>query len=163
MNFNQLFSPQTVCIEDGARSKTAVFYKVSVLINQINPNLDTAVLFDAYWQRERLGSTGVGHGVLVPHIRSSDTTYASACFIKLNHPVYFASLDKQPVDLVVGLVLPNDQNEENLLILKHLVEPLNQPLFRSRCRSAKNNPDLYRVIKEQYSPKKAIQPSLMMD
>lgn len=146
MNFRDLFHKNCVCVDNNAQSKTAVFYKISQLLSHSHSNLTTDELFTAFWQRESLGSTGIGHGVIIPHIRSADISKAHACFIKLDHPVYFGGDDKQPVDLVVGLVLPQDSNKQHLEILKAIIKPLSNAAFRTACRQANHNQSLYSLL-----------------
>lgn len=146
MYFRDLFHKSCVCIDDNAQSKTALFYKISQLLSHPHSNLTSDELFDALWQRESLGSTGIGHGVIVPHIRSANVSKACACFIKLNHPVYFGGDDKQPIDLVAGLVRPQDSNKQHLEILKAIIKPLSNAAFRAACRQANDNKTLYSLL-----------------
>lgn len=136
MHFCDFFTLDNVSVDETAESKTAVLLAVSHLLSRNNPTLEAEKLFDTFWERESLGSTTIGRGILLPHIRSEHITKTSACFIKLVHPVDFDALDKQPIDLVIGLVTPEAQTDHHLQVLSTIVRQCNQPKFRQACRQA---------------------------
>ena len=148
MPFNDFLSPVSICIDTTARSKTAVFLKVSKLLCQINPQLDVETLFDAYWKRETLGSTAIGHGILIPHIRTNAINKISGCLLKLQHPVDFGADDKQPVDIVLGLVVASDQVNEHLQTLARIIKQFNNPQFIYNCRHAPDHTELCKLFIE---------------
>ncbi len=95
------------------------------------PEIDTLTdmeILDALISRERLGSTGLGHGVALPHSRLCNISEPIAAFVTLQAGVDFESADGQPVDLAVGLLVPEKCNDEHLKILAKL-EYLNQFLY----------------------------------
>lgn len=142
MPFRDFISTNCICIDSSARSKTAVLLKVSQLLSQNQPKLDIDALFDAYWKRECLGSTTIGHGILIPHIRSTAIDNISGCLIKLQNPVDFGAEDKQPVDLVLGLVVGATKINEHLQILSKIIKQFSSPSFRNACRKATNQTEL---------------------
>ena len=146
MPFRELLDQQSVCIDDTSQSKTAVLLKVSQLLCIENPQLTVEQLFDAYWRRESLGSTAIGHGILIPHIRTALLSQTKACFLKLKHPVDFGAEDKQPIDLVFGLIVPEDQPNEHLKTLKEIIRSFSQSDFRIACRQTDNNDALYELL-----------------
>ncbi|MDP1602822.1 MAG: PTS sugar transporter subunit IIA [Legionella sp.] len=146
MQFSQLFTPGNVFIDAFSQSKTAVFHRISELLSANTPTLKLQDLFDAYWKRENLGSTAIGYGIIIPHIRTPLLKYPKACFIKLRHPVEFGAEDKQPADLVIGLASPQNQAELHLIILNNLLERFSQPSFRKMCRSMNTSESLYALL-----------------
>lgn len=146
MQLRHIIHLNSVCIDPVAINKTAVFLKVSQLLSQTSNCLDKQALFDAYCQRERLGSTAIGQGISIPHIRSSQVTRAKACVIRLLHPVDFNAEDKQLVDLVIGLVVPQKLNQQHLQLLSDIVKQFGEPLFRETCRQADTQEDFYRLL-----------------
>ncbi|WP_133126726.1 PTS sugar transporter subunit IIA [Legionella nagasakiensis] len=146
MQFCELFSPNGISIDSTAQSKTAVLLKLSQILSQYDPELKTEVLFDAYWKRESLGSTTIGNGVIIPHIRSETIHQTYGCFLKLLNPVDFGATDKQPIDLVLGLVVPQNQNDQHLQILGHIIKHFSIPEFRDACRKAKSSDALYSLL-----------------
>lgn len=146
MQLYQLISKNHVVIDSSSHSKTAVLLKISQLLSEENQLLKAQDLFDAYWKRESLGSTTVGHGVMIPHIRCSSLQQTRACFVRLLHPVDFGAVDKQPVDLVIGLLVPENQPEQHLKMLSSIIKQVSCPEFRKAARHAACRSDLYSVL-----------------
>ncbi len=97
---------------------------------------DAAAIADSLRQRERLGSTAIGHGVAIPHGRSRDYAQARAAFLRLDTPVDFGAADGQPVDLVFAMVVPEHFTQEHLQWLAELAERFAEPALRDALRSA---------------------------
>lgn len=151
MPFEQLLSLDRILIDCPAQSKTAVFLKISQIFSQIDAQLSASSLFDAYWNRECLGSTAIGHGVLIPHIRTQITRQTFGCFIKLKHPVDFGAEDRQPIDLILGLLVPENRLNQHLDTLAALVRHFKNPSFRQACRHAEDPNALYSFLVSQSS------------
>jgi len=88
--------------------------------------------------REALGSTGVGHGVAVPHARLPGLTRMHGVFVRLDQPVDFGSVDEQPVDLIFALLAPDDHPAEHLRALARVSRALRQAELREQLRQAKS-------------------------
>lgn len=146
MQLGQLITPQCVYIDQHSKSKTAVFHTLCQLFTNALPELDVDVLFEAYWERENLGSTAIGHGIIIPHVRTAAITSPKACFIKLLHPVDFGAKDKQPADLVIGLIVPNNQETQHLTLLSTIIKQFSESGFRKACRKSNNTESLYTLL-----------------
>lgn len=105
-----------------------------------------AGIYDTLCGRERLGSTGLGHGVAIPHARSARAKVAAGAFVRLSEPVDFGAPDGQPVDLVFALVLPEHFAQQHLLLLAGLAEMFGDAGFRDRLRAAKDTPSLIALL-----------------
>lgn len=95
--------------------------------------------------RERLGSTGVGHGVAVPHARLKGLQRLHGVFVQLDEPVDFGAVDEQPVDLIFALLAPAEHPAEHLRALAKVSRALRQADLREQLRQAKN-PDAVRAL-----------------
>ncbi|MBA3537449.1 MAG: PTS sugar transporter subunit IIA [Tatlockia sp.] len=146
MLLSHLIKFNTVYFDSVSQSKTAVLHKISQLLSQQHSELDYQELFDAYWKRECLGSTAIGQGITIPHIRSAKLAKPSAAVVKLLNPVDFGAVDKQPVDLIIGIVVPLTQVNEHLNILATIVNRFSQPLFRDACRRVSDKESLYSLL-----------------
>lgn len=146
MQLCQVIHPHCVHIDASSQSKTAMLLKISQLLNYVYPELDIQELFDAYWKRESLGSTAIGQGVAIPHIRSTKITTPKACLIRLLNPIDFGAEDKQPVDLAIGLIVPQEQTNQHLQLLNAIVTQFNQASFRRLCRQTTCSESLYELI-----------------
>ncbi|MFC7300672.1 PTS sugar transporter subunit IIA [Cognatiluteimonas weifangensis] len=87
-------------------------------------------------QRERLGSTAIGHGVAIPHGRSDAFEEVRAAFLRLRQPVDFGAGDGVPVDLVFAMAVPEHFTQQHLQLLSELAERFADPGFRSALRQA---------------------------
>jgi PTS system nitrogen regulatory IIA component len=96
----------------------------------------TALVADCLRQRERLGSTAIGHGVAIPHGRSNAFEEVRAAFLRLQHPVDFDAGDGVPVDLVFAMAVPEHFTQQHLQLLSELAERFAEPAFRTALRQA---------------------------
>ncbi len=149
VSFNFLNSKH-VMIDMTARSKKAVFLNISHLLSRQHEILNEKHLFDAYWERERLGSTTIGHGVMIPHIRLDQLESPYGCFLRLQNPLDFDAEDKQPVDLVFGLVVPAHKADIHLKTLAKIVKEFSDASLRDDCRTASDNEALFHTLQMRF-------------
>jgi len=97
---------------------------------------DAAVIREALAARERLGSTGLGHGVAIPHGRSAAIGEARAAFVRLAQPIEFGADDHQPVDLVAALIVPAHFTDQHLKLLAELAELFSDTALTTALREA---------------------------
>jgi len=95
-------------------------------------------IFESLLSRERLGSTGIGEGIAIPHCRLRQCSEAMGILLRLNEPVDFDAIDQQPVDLVFALLVPEEATEEHLQILAVLAKNFSDAGYREALR---NSPD----------------------
>lgn len=103
-------------------------------------------VFDSLCGREKLGSTGLGHGVAIPHGRTGALPGAVGAFIKLSEPIDFNAIDDKPVDLIFALAVPEHFNNQHLLLLSQLAEMFSDAGFSARLRAAKDNASLFALL-----------------
>ncbi len=127
------------------RSRKRVLEAISNLLCEGNEQLSDRLLFDELLARERLGSTGLGGGVAIPHCRIS-CDEISAAFLKLEQPIDYDAPDGQPVDLLFALVVPPDENHAHLEVLANLARIFGEPDNRSRLRRTNSSAELYEVL-----------------
>lgn len=104
------------------------------------------LMFDSLCQRERLGSTALGHGVAIPHGRSPGLTAATGAFVRLAEPVDFGAPDGEPVDLLFALAVPEHFTQQHLVLLSQLAEMFSDAGFRQRLREAPDAEVLFRLV-----------------
>lgn len=134
----------TVTCPDIHSKKRALEY-LSELICQQQADLDCETLFTSFLERERLGSTAIGNGVAIPHIRSDQLTQPIAALLHLPEGVNFADDGQQAVDLIIGLVVPNDDPQQHLNALADIAKQFKNPDFRSQLRLATDNQSLHNI------------------
>ncbi len=105
-------------------------------------------IYDSLCARERLGSTALEHGVAIPHGRISGLNTPAGAFLKLTDPLHFNDSDRQPIDLVFALVVPEHFTQQHLLLLSQLAEMFSDTAFCARLRSTQDSATLYGVLAE---------------
>ena len=116
--------------------------------------LDAGVVLDALIERENAGSTGVGHGVAVPHARLEGLSRMRGVFVRLDQPVDFEAVDEQPVDLIFALFAPQNASSEHLRALARVSRVLRQGDLRDRLRQSRT-PDAVHALLVQEIPSAA--------
>jgi len=112
-------------------------------------------VFAALQARENLGTTGVGRGVAIPHARFESITRIVGLFTRLEKPVAFDALDKQPVDLVFTLLAPTADNPEHLKALALVSRTLRQEAICAKLRANTDAQTLYSILAEDSASKAA--------
>lgn len=122
MNITNLLTPERVVVCDDIASKKRLLEHLGELLESSSPALSRQTIFDALVNREKLGSTGLGKGVAIPHGRMANLDRPVCAFIRVKHPVDFDAADGQPVDLVFSLLVPEESTEEHLQVLSAIAE-----------------------------------------
>jgi len=152
MAFETLFNPQCVAIDLHAGSKKQLLGELTQLAKLCPAVAETALtprdLLSAVMERERLGTTGIGSGVAIPHARIEGLTQMSAAFARLETPIEYEAVDDRPVDLVVMLLAPEDAGAEHLRALARVSRLLRREEIRARLRAAPSAESLYSLLSE---------------
>jgi len=122
MNITDLLSPERVACCSDVGSKKRLLEHICKLLADSAPELSEIDIFAALLSREKLGSTGLGMGVAIPHGRLEDLDQPLCAFVKLDTAVDFDSSDGEPVDLIFALLVPIDSTEEHLQVLSTIAE-----------------------------------------
>ena len=145
MHLLDLLSPGRVVAPGPIPGKKRLLEKAAALLSEGNAEVERAV-FDSLVGRERLGSTGLGHGVAIPHGRSPKVGTAVGSFLRLSEPVDFGAPDGEPVDLVFALVVPEHFSSQHLMLLSQLAEMFGDADFRASLRSARDAAALHALL-----------------
>jgi len=129
-----------------ASSKKRALEKLSELLVQGDENLAVNDVLDSLFARERLGSTGIGYGMAIPHARLDGLDHVVAAFMRLQSGVDFDSADGEPVDLLLALAVPKDASDEHLQLLAEVATAFSQPTLRDQLRKAQTADDVYRLL-----------------
>lgn len=135
MALADLIPSDGVALDLGASSRKQVLQSLADLAAR-ETGLNARTIFDAVLQRERLGSTGVGQGVAIPHARLAGIPAVAGFFARLKTPIDFDSIDGRPADLVFMLLAPEDAGAEHLKALARVSRLLRREDIRQRLRAA---------------------------
>jgi len=138
--------PLTRVIADlDVASKKRVFERVGLLYEN-TLGLPTSLVYDSLFARERLGSTGLGHGVAVPHGRVKGLKEAAAAFVRTRQPIAFEAPDGNPVSLIFILLVPEKATDLHLQILSELAEMFSDRELRHNLAVAPDAEAIHRSI-----------------
>lgn len=130
-----LLSVEQVVLDLDASSKKRVFEQAGILFEN-RLGIARSVIFDSLFAREKLGSTGLGQGVAIPHGRIKGLKQAAGAFLRLAVPVPFDSPDGRPVSLLFVLLVPEQATEQHLQILSELAQRFSDRNFREALSNA---------------------------
>lgn len=146
MKFTELLSPENVINNAHAGSKKSVLELISKLIAQNLTNIKYEQIFESLISREKLGSTGIGLGVAIPHGHIKTLPKPIAVFVRLQDAIDFEANDNQPVDLFFALLVPEQDEGKYLETLSEIAERFSHEEFRKRLHKAKDDRELYETL-----------------
>ncbi|MBI3283796.1 MAG: PTS sugar transporter subunit IIA [Burkholderiales bacterium] len=126
-------------------SKKRAFEQAGLLFEN-NCSIARSTVSDNLFARERLGSTGLGHGVAIPHGRIKGLKAPIAAVIRLAEPIPFESPDGQPVSLLIFLLMPDNVTQQHLEILSEIAEMLSNESFRNELNTETSEAAIYHKI-----------------
>lgn len=146
MHLIDLLAPARVVAGATVTSKKRLLEMLSgLLADEAGMEAERRV-FDSLCAREKLGSTGLGHGVAIPHGRTAALPGAVGAFLRLSEPIDFNALDGKPVDLVFALAVPEHFSSQHLLLLSQLAEMFSDAAFCAQLRDAPDSATLYALL-----------------
>ena len=146
MQLEQLIKPDGVLCNATARSKKHCLEILSELLVRPYPEIPSDRIFRCLNDRERLGCTGLDRGAAFPHCRVADIQESNAALIKLSEPVDFDAADGEPVDLVFGMMVPSELDDNHYADIKMVTRVMADEGLRSRLRSMNSTSDLYDAL-----------------
>jgi PTS system nitrogen regulatory IIA component len=150
VTMRELVSPKAVAAALPSASKKDVLQNIAVAA-AAQFGIDAQAVFDVLWERERLGTTGVGQGIAIPHGRVAGLDKVCGFFARLAQPVAFESIDDKPVDLVFLILAPEAAGADHLHALATVSRLLREPKLCEQLRGAKDEAALYRILTETSS------------
>lgn len=154
MTLSQLLTVEAVRVVSAVSSKKRLFNTLSEAAAQVY-GLRSDAVCSALMERESLGPTGVGQGVALPHARLDDIDRVKGLFIRLERPLDFGAVDRQPVDLVFGLFAPTDAGVEHLKALANVSRTLRNPELCATLRANDDPLTLHAILTERSSSRAA--------
>jgi nitrogen PTS system EIIA component len=148
MRLTDLLRPEAVLASLRANSKKQVLQELSEKAAHIS-RLPARQIFDAVLQRERLGSTGIGNGIAIPHAKLAKCPSIIGVFARLEKPIDFEAIDAAPVDLVFLLVAPESAGADHLKALARIARVLRDPAITAKLRAIQDPAALYAVLTQE--------------
>jgi nitrogen PTS system EIIA component len=146
MNIGEIISTDRVLVQNDITSKKRALEVISQTLAAGAPELSADDILSSLTAREKLGSTGLGGGVAIPHGRMRGIENSVGAFLRIGAGVDYEASDGQKVDLVFGLLVPQNCNEEHLKILAHLAEMFLDDAFCAKARATANPQQLHALL-----------------
>jgi PTS system nitrogen regulatory IIA component len=154
MNIGELLDRTAISARVSATNKKKALAVIAEIAAR-NFGLEPAEVLEALTEREAAGSTGVGHGVAVPHARLEGLQRMRGVFVRLEQPVEFESVDDQPVDLLFALFAPKNAGAEHLRALAKVSRVLRQGDLREQLRKARSADAVHALLVQDMSARPA--------
>ena len=146
MNIANLLTPQLICCGATVTSKKRSLELLAELLAGTEEEPSARTVFESLIGRERLGSTGLGKGVALPHARVTGFAQPVAALVTLESPIDFDALDRQPVDLLFALAVPEHSTDEHLRILATLAEMFSDRSFCDSLRASRSADEAFELL-----------------
>ena len=146
MDITTLLSPECATIAAPGLSKKRALEMISQLAGEHHGSLNPQQLFESLLARERMGSTGIGKGIALPHGRLANIDRPIAVFIKCDEAIPFDAIDGKPVDLLFALFVPEDAVQEHLATLAAMAKTLQDKETCRALRKCSNDSELYALV-----------------
>lgn len=147
MELSKLLMPGAVRFIGQLTGKKRLFQELGEISAQAY-GLNASVATDGLQERESLGATGVGHGIALPHARLDDLDRIVAVFLRMEKPLDYDSVDRQPVDLIVGLFAPKESGVEHLKALALVSRTMRDPGVCAKLRANTDPAKLHAILTE---------------
>jgi PTS system nitrogen regulatory IIA component len=146
MNISEILSPDSVFPDMDCHSKKDTLDTLAKTIARSDNSISQTEVFDCLIARERLGSTGLGKGIAIPHGRLKNGKKTLAAFIQLETAIDYDAVDKEPVDLLFALIVPEDSTEEHLQTLAKLAEMFSDTTTLNKLRQSSSSTEMYSIL-----------------
>ena len=143
----KLLPASNVVIDLDVSSKKRVFEQVGLLFEN-NQSIARSQVFDSLFAREKLGSTGLGQGIAIPHGRIKELKDAVGAVVRMRQPIHFDAPDAQNVSIIFVLLVPDRATDMHLQILSELAQMFSEKPFREQLLAAPSAAELHRLITE---------------
>jgi len=145
MDLSDLLEPNAILYALKASSKKQVLQALAEKASALT-DIGEREIFDTLLQRERLGSTGVGNGIAIPHAKLRSIRHIVGMFARLDTPVDFESIDDQPVDIVFLLLAPENAGADHLKALSRIARLLRDPDIVAKLRATRDAQAIYALL-----------------
>lgn len=154
MDISTLLVPASVRVVGQFTSKKRLFQELGEIAAQAH-GMQAALVVDGLQERESLGPTGVGHGIALPHARLEDLSRIAGVFVRLEKPLDYDSVDRQPVDLIFCLLAPKDSGVDHLKALALVSRTMRDQGVVSKLRANTDPAKLHAILTEAKAPQAA--------
>ena len=143
IRIEEILTPERTLLNAPVSSKKKLLEYLAAFIANLLPESASGDIFERLLTRERLGSTGIGEGVAIPHCRLPHCEAPFGILLKLDEAIDFDAMDHRPIDLIFALVVPEEADSQHLQVLATLAKNFSDSEFREALRNAPDAQQLY--------------------
>lgn len=151
MNLMDILEPDCIIAPLATSEKQDVINELIDKLGELGRVGDLDSLKEAVWSREQTRTTGIGHGLAIPHGKCSSLKQQALAIGKPAQPIDFEAIDTQPVQLVVLLASPPDKTKDHIEALAHISRMMNDSAFRADIYAANSAEEIYELIRNRVS------------
>ena len=145
MKISDIMSIDSILLSVKAKNKRQLLEEVAHFAAE-KINIDERTIFDAIWERENLGSTGLGNGVALPHGRLAELNKVYVFFVKLTSAIDFDAIDNKPIDIMFMLLSPESSGADHLTALAKISRVLKDNTLIEKLRKATGAEEIYALL-----------------
>ncbi|MDP5056393.1 MAG: PTS IIA-like nitrogen regulatory protein PtsN [Marinomonas hwangdonensis] len=145
MSLKSLLKPELVLAKQDIVSKKRVLENIASAVSD-RMHCENEAVYEALLGREKLGSTGIGNGIAIPHCRLESANRTAIVVMSLQSPIDFDSIDKRAVDLIFALIVPPQECDQHLSTLAKIAELAQSPESLEKLRAAQTDNELFDVF-----------------
>ena len=146
MIINDIISLDRTQCSVECQSKKRIFEIISEIAVQQSPELDQGEILSSLLSREKMGSTGIGQGIAIPHCKLKGLTNMIAVILTSNQPIDFDAIDNQPVDIFFAILVPEEQSEKHLQALSGIAKKLSNKDTVKAIRQSKTKNEIVTAL-----------------
>lgn len=146
MEISEILAPERISCDVVVNSKKAALEALAGMIAEADAELTQAQVFESLIAREKLGSTGLGNGIAIPHGRQKGSTNTIGAFMRLNIGISYDAVDQKPVDLLFALLVPEESTEAHLQILSRLAQMFSEPETLAKFRECESGEQIFKLL-----------------
>lgn len=146
LKITEILAPDRVVVDAEQASKKSVLEKLAELLASSTPELNQHKVFESLLARERLGTTGLGAGIAIPHGRVPHNGKAIGAFLRTSRPIAFDAVDNAPVDLFFALCVPEAATAEHLALLAELARLFSDPQLVANLRELPTGAEVHACL-----------------
>lgn len=148
MKLQDILTPDcTICAAPGSSKKRILEYLSSLAAEKL-PEHDTFQLLESLIKRERMGTTGIGNGIAIPHGRLGNAAQPIAIVITTKEAIDFDAIDNRPVDIFIALFVPENECQNHLCTLQSIAKIFREKQFCKQVRKCQSNQELFQLIQQ---------------
>ena len=142
---SKILPPENILLDSESTSKKRIFERVGLLFEN-SLHIARSLVFDSLFAREKLGSTGLGQGVAIPHGRVKGLRDAAAAFVKMKNPIPFDAPDGLPVNFIFVLLVPERATDLHLHLLGELAQMFSDKAFRDQLQNTDDPAEIHHLF-----------------